>query len=66
MVSPPPALGGAPVSLTKNQRVELQTQQAGQPVALNRITMQLGWESGPVSKPVDLDASVIASNADGE
>ena len=47
----------------RNQRVELQTDQAG---PLNRIMLQLGWESGPAKKAVDLDASVIAFNADGE
>jgi stress response protein SCP2 len=60
---PAPTLDAGPVSLTKNQRVDLTTAQTG---PLNRIMMSLGWESPPSKRNVDLDASVIAFNADGE
>ena len=57
------SLDGGPVSLQKNQRVDLVSTQSG---PLNRVMLALGWESAPGKKEVDLDASVIAFDASGE
>jgi stress response protein SCP2 len=51
------------VSLVKNQRVDLQ-QQASQP--LSRVVFSLGWTPAEGRSDIDLDASVIAFDANAE
>jgi stress response protein SCP2 len=58
-----PTLDSGPVSLRKNDRVDLTSSATG---PLNRIMLGLGWQPAPGAGDVDLDASVIAFNAQGE
>jgi stress response protein SCP2 len=57
-----PAAAG-PMSLNKNERVELADVLGGPP---NRVMLSLGWQTEASKRNIDLDASVIAFDAAGE
>ncbi|MGH8862106.1 MAG: TerD family protein [Jatrophihabitantaceae bacterium] len=54
-----PSTGGGPVRLQRNERFTL----AGPSGPLTRITLDLAWYPAPGRRSVDLDASVIAFDA---
>ncbi len=59
--APPPPVGG--VSLVKNQRIDLAHSTPG---PLNRVVFSLGWTPAEGRADIDLDASVIAFDANAE
>jgi stress response protein SCP2 len=60
---PAQTLDAGPVTLDRNERVTLTTSAGG---PLSRVMLDLAWEPAPGRLSVDLDASVIAFDANAE